>query len=45
VSATKNRHVRKSELLARYRVELVPVKNIKPSPENEEIYGVSEEGF
>jgi ParB-like nuclease domain len=27
-------------LLARYRVELVPVKSIKPSPENEEIYGI-----
>jgi hypothetical protein len=40
MTAAKNGHVRKSELLARYRVTLVPVKKIKPSPENEEIYGV-----
>jgi ParB-like nuclease domain len=39
-SAAKKQHVRKSELLARYRVELVAVEDIKPSPENEEIYGV-----
>jgi ParB-like nuclease domain len=37
--SAKNEHVRKSDLLARYCVELVPVKKIKPSPENEEIYG------
>ena len=40
MTTAKNGHVRKSELLARYRVELVPVEDIKPSPENEEIYGV-----
>ena len=37
---SKNGHVRKSaELLRRYAVELVPTERIKPSPENEEIYG------
>jgi hypothetical protein len=40
MTAAKNGHVRKSDLLARYRVELVSVNKIKPSPENEEIYGV-----
>src|SRR5215469_17247602 len=36
----KNGHVRKSaELLDRYAVELVPIEQLKPSPENEEIYG------
>src|SRR5260370_37080314 len=43
-AAARKRHVRKcvrkSELVTRYHVELVPVKNIKPSPENEEIYGI-----
>jgi ParB-like nuclease domain len=34
----KKRHVRKSELL-RYAVKLVPLRQLKPSPENEEIYG------
>ena len=36
---SKNQHVRKSELLRRYAVRLVPIEQIKPSPENEEIYG------
>jgi hypothetical protein len=37
---SKNGHVRKSaELLRRYVVELVPIEQLKPSPENEEIYG------
>ena len=36
---SKNEHVRKSELLRRYAVELVPIEQLKPSPENEEIYG------
>ena len=37
---SKNGHVRKSaELLRRYAVKLVPIKQLKPSPENEEIYG------
>ncbi|SRR6266540_39782 len=39
LASTKKRHVRKSELLRRYAVELVPLRQIKPSPENEEIYG------
>jgi ParB/Sulfiredoxin domain len=38
---SKNGHVRKSaELLRRYAVKLVPIERIKPSPENEEIYGI-----
>src|SRR5882724_5010661 len=36
---SKNGHVRKSELLRRYAVKLVPIEQLKPSPENEEIYG------
>ncbi len=39
-AAAKNGHVRKSDLLTRYRVKFVPVEKIKPSPENEELYGV-----
>jgi len=37
---TKNGHVGKSNILDRYRVELVLVNQIRPSPENDEIYGV-----
>jgi hypothetical protein len=37
---SKNGHVRKSEFLRRYAVELVAIEQIKPSPENEEIYGI-----
>lgn len=37
---SKNGHVRKSaKLLRRYAVKLVPIEQLKPSPENEEIYG------
>jgi hypothetical protein len=36
----KNRHVGKANPLDRYKVKLVPVRKIKPSPENDEIYGV-----
>jgi hypothetical protein len=36
---SRNGHVRKSELLRRYAVKLVPIDQLKPSPENEEIYG------
>ena len=37
---SRNGHVRKSaELLRRYAVKLVPIEQLKPSPENEEIYG------
>ncbi len=36
---SKNGHVRKSELVRRYAVKFVPIGQLKPSPENEEIYG------
>lgn len=35
----ENGHDRKSELLARYAVQFVPLEQITPSPENDEIYG------
>src|SRR5438552_6894302 len=39
-TTSKNEHVRKSaQLLRRYAVKLVPIEQLKPSPENEEIYG------
>ena len=41
LKVTKSYHGRK--LLERYRVQLVPVGDIRPSPENSEIYGQLDE--
>jgi hypothetical protein len=38
-SKWRRNDVRKSEFLRRYAVKLVAIERIKPSPENEEIYG------